>query len=117
MNREYEGFRRMIAKVLRFSHSIKDIEDPAKKKQKVEELKRYYADKLKHTNKRIDNLIRKNLIDVNMASSLVNDHAIVNDMIDKLIQVCELLYASADTLLEPTASESGHVLDNTGSTP
>ncbi len=117
MNREYEGFRRMIAKVLRFSQSIKDTEDPAQKKQQVEELKRYYADKLKQTNKRIDNLIRKNLIDVNMASSLVNDHAIVNDMIDKLIQVCELLYASADTLLEPTASETGHVRDNTGSTP
>jgi phosphate:Na+ symporter len=36
-----------------------------------------------------------------MASSLVNDHDNVNDMIKKLIEVGELLYSGKDSILEP----------------
>ena len=43
--------------------------------------------------------IRKNLITVNMGSSLVNDHDNVNDMIKNLIAVAELLYGEKDTIL------------------
>ena len=51
-------------------------------------------------NKSIDKLIRKNLITVDMASSLVNDHINVNDLIKKLIKVAELLYLEKDIILE-----------------
>lgn len=35
-----------------------------------------------------------------MASSLVNDHININDIIKKLIQVPELLYVEKDMILE-----------------
>ena len=55
-------------------------------------------------NLQIDKLIRKDLITVDMASSLVNDSDNVNDMIKKLIAVAELLYGKKDTLLEASGS-------------
>ena len=113
IKREYQGFRRMIAKVLRSVQSFKDLSDPALNRQKIRELKKFYKEKLQHTNKRIDKLIRKNLIDVSMASSLVNDHDNVNDMIEKIIQVCELLYVESDSILEPTEPEIDHVHHST----
>ena len=54
----------------------------------------------KKGNKSINELIRKNLITTDMASSLVNDHDNVYDMIKKLIQVGELLYSERDSILE-----------------
>jgi len=117
MKREYQGFRRMVAKVLRSIQSMKDVQNPEKNKKHLEELKRFYREKLQRTNKRIDKLIRKNLIDVNMASSLVNDHANVNDMIEKLIEICELLYVESGSIIDPTGSENGHAHHNTDSAP
>ncbi len=113
MKREYQGFRRMVAKVLRASYLFQDIENQDRNKQTIKELKKYFKQKLKRTNKRINKHIRKNLIDVNMASSLVNDHDNVNDMIDKFLQVCELLYVEQDTLLEPIEPEIDRVHHNT----
>lgn len=113
MKREYQGFRRMVAKVLRASYLFQDIENQDRNKQAIKELKKYFKQKLKRTNKRINKHIRKNLIDVNMASSLVNDHDNVNDMIDKFLQVCELLYVEQDTLLEPIEPEIDRVHHNT----
>ena len=53
-----------------------------------------------NSNKSIDKLIRDNLIDTNMASSLVNDQDNVNDAIKKLITVADLLYGERDPILE-----------------
>lgn len=113
IKREYQGFRRMVAKVLRSIQLLKSTEDPEKKLHEIQELKRFFKEKLQHTNQRIDKLIRKNLIDVNMASSLVNDHDNVNDMIEKMLQVCELLYEESDRILDPTEPESDHAHHNT----
>ena len=55
----------------------------------------------KKGNKNINNLIRNHLISSYMASSLVNDHENLNDMIKKLLQVGELLYGERDSILEP----------------
>ena len=55
----------------------------------------------KKGNKNINNLIRNHLITNYMASSLVNDHENLNDMIKKLLQVGELLYGERDSILEP----------------
>jgi len=58
-------------------------------------------DASKKGNKNINNLIRSHLITTNMASSLVNDHENLNDMIKKILQVGELLYGERDSILEP----------------
>ena len=98
---EYDRYRKKLAKVLRTIYRFR----------KGEELKSVYHEKLLqlreearqeiHTsNKRIDKLIRKNLVDENMASSLVNDNDNVNDAIKKLITVADLLYGEKDPALE-----------------
>ena len=114
MRNQYEGFRSMIAKVLRAVNQIKQEEDfQTKSKKEILELKKFYKAKMKSNGKSIDNLIRENLIDVNMASSLVNDHDNVNDMIKKILQVCELLYVHKDSLLEPIEPVPDHVHHST----
>lgn len=63
-------------------------------------LKQEAREYIQKGNLQIDRLIRKDLITVDMASSLVNDTDNVNDMIKKLITVAELLYSRKDTILE-----------------
>jgi phosphate:Na+ symporter len=113
MRSQYQGFRRMIAKVLRAMNQMKESEDPDMTKKEIKELKKFFKAKLKSNNKSIDKLIRENLIDVNMASSLVNDHDNVNDMIKMILQVCELLYVQKDSLFEPIETAPDHVHHNT----
>ena len=55
----------------------------------------------KRGSNQINNLIRKNLITTNMASSVVNDHDNVDDMIKNLIEVGQLVYSEKDSILEP----------------
>ncbi len=114
MTSQYERFRRLIAKVLRAVNQMKDEKDPIKTKNEIKELKKFFKAKLKSNNKSIDKLIRENLIDVNMASSLVNDHDNVNDMIKMILEVCELLYVQKDSLFEPTEPAPDHVPHSTG---
>ena len=68
--------------------------------EKLSQLKHEAKANIRKSNKSIDKLIRKDLITVEMASSLFNDYTNVNDMIKKLIEVAELLYGEKDTLLE-----------------
>lgn len=114
MKRQYQGFRRMVAKMIRAINKLKETEDPEEKKKEIDGLKKFFKAKQKSTNKRIDKLIRENRIDFIMASSLVNDHDNVNEMIKMLIQVCELLYLHEDTLLESTETAPDHARHNTG---
>ena len=95
-------------------NQMKESEDPNMTKKEIKELKKFFKAKLKSNNKSIDKLIRENLIDVNMASSLVNDHDNVNDMIKMILQVCELLYVQKDSLLDPIETAPDHVHHNTG---
>lgn len=67
---------------------------------KLTDLKLEAKDNIRHSNESIDNLIRKDLITAEMASSLFNDNTNVNDMIGKLITVAELLYGKMDTILD-----------------
>lgn len=113
IRRQYQGFRRMIAKMIRAVNKIKENDDRSMTRKEIAELKKFFKGKLKSTNKRIDKLIRDNLINVNMASSLVNDQDNVNDMIKMILQVCELLYLSEDSLLEPTETAPDHAHHST----
>ncbi|NNK28875.1 MAG: Na/Pi cotransporter family protein, partial [Flavobacteriaceae bacterium] len=68
------------------------------------ELKEEAKMNIHQDNAQINKLIRKNLITVDMGSSLVNDNDNVNDMIKKLIAVAELLYTKKDTILSNEAA-------------
>jgi phosphate:Na+ symporter len=113
MRGKYQEFRRMIAKMIRAVNRTKENDDQVMKKKEIADLKKFFKVKLKSANKKIDKLIRDNLIDVNMASSLVNDHDTVDDMITTMLEVCELLYLDEDSLLEPTEFAPDHVHHST----
>lgn len=100
IQKEYNRFRKRVAKVLRVIYLFRTEEENETYYQKLIELKQDAKERIHKSNEQIDNLIRKDLITENMASSLVNDNDNVNDMIKKLITVAELLYGKKDTLLD-----------------
>jgi phosphate:Na+ symporter len=100
IQKEYNKLRKRVAKVLRMIHlfrSEKDNEDYAVTLKKMDLEARSQKNK---DNLELDTIIRKDLITVDMASSLVNDTDNVNDIIKNLISVASLLYGKKDTLLD-----------------
>ena len=100
IKKEYNKFRKKVVKVLRVVYLFRKNEDKDEYFKQLMKLKKEAKTALHSDNKSIDKLIRKNLITTDMASSLVNDHSNVNDLIKKLIQVAELLYSEKDVILE-----------------
>ncbi|TWO31541.1 Na/Pi cotransporter family protein [Seonamhaeicola sediminis] len=102
LHNAYDDLRKKMAKVLRVIYLFrKDSNGDSKKyEQQLKQLKQDAKESIRSSNKSIDKLIRKDLITVEMASSLFNDYSNVNDMIKKLIEVAELLYGKTDSLLE-----------------
>ncbi|MEO9571088.1 MAG: Na/Pi symporter [Polaribacter sp.] len=100
IKKEYNKFRKKVVKVLRVIYLFRKNEEKEEYFKQLMKLKKEAKIALQKDNKSIDRLIRKNLITINMASSLVNDNVNVNDLIKKLIQVAELLYSEKDVILE-----------------
>ena len=100
LKKEYDGFRKKVAKVLRVIYLFRKGDEQQNYEKLLLELKQEAKDNIRKSNKSIDKLIRKELITAEMASSLFNDYTNVNDMIKKLIEVAELLYSRKDSLLE-----------------
>jgi len=103
VQKEYNGFRKKLTKVLRTIYLFRKEEDNLKYAQILSELKKEAKDNIRLSNKSIDKLIRKDLITAKEASSLFNDYTNVNNVTKKLIEVAELLYGKMDTLLEDTS--------------
>ncbi|TYA52417.1 Na/Pi cotransporter family protein [Formosa maritima] len=100
IQKEYDKFRKKIAKTLRVIYLFRTEEDNQSYYQTLQELKHKAKENSYKNNLAIDMLIREDLITVDMASSWFNDNNNVNDMIEKLIVVAELLYGRKDSLLE-----------------
>ena len=98
--KEYDTFRKKVVRVLRVIHLFRTENNSEKYAEKLTDLKNDAKENIRHSNKSIDKLIRKNLITAEMASSLFNDYTNVNDIIKKLIEVAELLYGEKDSLFE-----------------
>jgi phosphate:Na+ symporter len=100
LKKEYNRFRKKVVKVLRVIYLFRKEKDNQLYYNKLVKLKKETKVNKHLGSRQIDNLIRKDLITVDMASSLVNDNDNVNDLIGNLIAVAELLYGKRDTLLE-----------------
>jgi phosphate:Na+ symporter len=100
IQKEYDKFRKKVVKVLRVIYLFRTNDNKDEYYKELLALKNEAKKAIKSDNKSIDKLIRKNLITVDMASSLVNDHINVNDLIKNLIKVAELLYLEKDIILE-----------------
>ncbi|MBZ0326193.1 MAG: Na/Pi symporter [Altibacter sp.] len=100
IQKKYNKFRKKIATVLRLIHLFSKEELRDTYYHKLAGLKEEAKQEIHQNNESIDQLIRENLITIDMGSSLVNDNDHVNSTIKKLITVAELLYGKTDTLLE-----------------
>lgn len=100
LQKEYDGYRKKLTKVLRVIYLFRTENNEKKYELQLNKLRNEAKLNVRQSNKSIDNLIRKNLITAEMASSLFNDYTNVNDMIKKLIDVAELLYSKKDSLFE-----------------
>ena len=103
MSQEYDDFRKKIIKVLRIIYLFRKAEDSEVYAKKLAQLKKEAKENIRRSNKSIDRLIRNDLINAEMASSLFNDFTNVNEILKKLIDVAELLYGKKDTLLDADA--------------
>ncbi|WGH75945.1 Na/Pi cotransporter family protein [Tenacibaculum tangerinum] len=102
MANEYNKFRKKLVKVLRTIYLFRTQDETGREQYyaKLLKLKKEAKEARNQSSKSIDKLIRKNLITVEMASSLVNDNDNVNDVIKHLIEVAEFLYVEKDSLIE-----------------
>jgi phosphate:Na+ symporter len=94
MREEYDGIRSKIALILREVNKVE--QEPETAALKLEE---YKADIEEHdilADGTIDRLIRKDLIDSSMATSLINDSTIARQIGLKLINAAELTIEQAD---------------------
>lgn len=102
IQKEYNSFRRTMVKLLRAIYAFREEDNKEVHYKKLMDIRSKVKERSKTEHKGINNLIRKNLITTDMASSLVNDYNNVNDMVKKLIEVGELLYSGKDSILEPS---------------
>ncbi|TFG77268.1 MAG: Na/Pi cotransporter family protein [Flavobacteriales bacterium] len=100
ISKAYDKFRKKIVQVLRIIYLYRTQEDKEQYYHKLIHLNGEAEQAMHQTTESINKLIRENLITTDMASSLVNDHDNVNDIIKKLIEIAELLYSERDPLAE-----------------
>ncbi|WP_445383404.1 Na/Pi cotransporter family protein [Robiginitalea sp. IMCC43444] len=108
MQAEYDKFRKKMVKVLR---AIQVYRAGANKEVTSEVLLKLSEEakaNIHQGNLHIDKLIRNNKVSPEMASSLLNDHDHLNEMIQKLIIVAELLYGEKDVMESITPSSSNY---------
>lgn len=106
IKKEYDKLRKRLAKVLRVIYLFRTEKENERYYKILKRLKENARINKHAENLGIDHLIRKDLITIDMASSLVNDSDTVNDIIKNLIIVAELLYGKKDTLLESEYKKS-----------
>ncbi len=99
VKKQYNNFRRIVVKALRVIYPISPVTDKLQFHTELQALEKDTHSRLEKGNVKIDSLIRHDEITTDMASSLVNDQDHVRDLIDKLIIVADILYASRDPLI------------------
>jgi phosphate:Na+ symporter len=101
MINQYDIFRKKMVKVLRIIKGYREDSDREAYNLKLGKLSEEAIENSKVGNLEIDQLIRKNKITPEMASSLVNDHDYLNDMIHNLIEIAKALYGGKDNNMVP----------------
>lgn len=100
IKKEYNLFRKKAIKVLRAILLFRDEENKEKYRLKLQQLKKEAKENIRIGHLEINRLIRDDLISTSMASSLVNDHDNLNQLITRLIEVAELVYSDTDPVMD-----------------
>lgn len=97
---EYNYLRLKIAKVMREIYRTESCKDISVQHEKLLTLQNKAKMHDVLVNGKLDKLIRERLITSKMATSLMNDSALVARICEKLITVAELIYIHSDQILE-----------------
>jgi len=103
---EYDNYRKLTVKVLREIYNLPLDGIIETYQKRLMDLRKRTNKKLKADNEEINRLIREKSITTDMASSLVNDHDNVRNILNNLITTAELLYCRRDTLLIPKGDQN-----------
>ncbi|MCF8261943.1 MAG: Na/Pi symporter [Melioribacteraceae bacterium] len=93
---EYNSLRKLIARVMREIYHTQNAEDLIQHHRLLNQLREKAKLHDVVINGTIDRLIREEKITREMATSLMNDSAIVGDIVERLISVSELIYLDSD---------------------
>jgi phosphate:Na+ symporter len=107
IRKRYDNYRKIVITVLRVIFLLRDELKKTEFHEELKVLNSKIERSLEEGSIEIEKLIREDLITTDMASSLVNDHDNVEVLIEKLIEVAQILYVSSDPLLNETQEESG----------
>jgi phosphate:Na+ symporter len=103
---EYNFLRGKLIKILRELHKVENIKDNFTEAiLSIEVLKEEMKDIDIVENGRIDKLIRENLIDTKMATSLINDSIYIYNVANRLIEFAETVWADNEILREYDSEE------------
>jgi phosphate:Na+ symporter len=118
IRREYNRMRVRIGELLRDIAPLRrELEDPISGLS-LDALKVELLDARNYTNRVVDHLIRDAGVPAQVATSLMNDNAYVNDILQSLLSSAEAIVAASHTGDEPdlslTAEEIGELADADG---
>ncbi|MGB5782329.1 MAG: Na/Pi cotransporter family protein, partial [Eudoraea sp.] len=109
IKKRYDNYRKIVISGLRVIFLYKDEMKKEEFQQELIILSNKVENSLENESVEIDKLIREDLITTDMASSLVNDHDNVQVLIEKLIEVAQILYVSADPLFNDIQEETSSI--------
>ncbi len=96
MRKQYNTFRTIIAKILREVYKARSGEKLEKRREKLSKLLKKAKNNDLLLNGMLDKLIREKLVTSEMATSLINDSAIIKFISKNLIKIAELLFLESD---------------------
>ena len=112
---EYQQLQKIILRVLR---EINELEDEKNKEKKIKSLEKLRSKAFKSDvllSGKVEKLIRDDLINDEMATSLINDSHSAIQICDRLIKAAELLYEHHDSIIKDApkvAFEEEHLLED-----
>ncbi len=114
IRKEYNDMRRIILKIVREIKEVKRADKPELNLRKLQKLRVKLDKSDVLMDGSIDKLVRKNLITNEMATSLMNDNATVNQIGHQLITFGELLYVQQDLILEEDKADAQALIEEEG---
>ena len=93
IRKEYDRLRRLVVRVLREIEALRSADDQARHTLSLDRLKLEIEEKLDKIGNGLDTLIREDLIDVQMATSMMNDISYTREICWDLVDAGSVLFS------------------------
>jgi phosphate:Na+ symporter len=100
IKKKYDNLRKRMTKVLIAIYTIDKSKDPARRLDLLEDMRLRLREQDAFVDGTMDQLIREEKINLEMATTYANDSNYITDICTHLIKATELLYIESDTVME-----------------